>query len=111
MGAESQSIDFDNMTYSSVYNEGPLDEREPLYHSEPFWLEVNGLPNYKSQVATFVDDYSQILCDFSKSQGGDIKVGTRFGTMQYYVFAGNNVADIIRLVKISKNFTQRKRYR
>ncbi|RPB14264.1 hypothetical protein P167DRAFT_543814 [Morchella conica CCBAS932] len=44
-------FNFDNMTYSSVYNQGPLDEREPLYHSEPFWLEVNGLPNYKTSTA------------------------------------------------------------
>lgn len=84
------------MTYSSVYNQGPLDEREPLYHSEPFWLEINGLPNYKSQVATFVDNYSQICVDFSLNNPSQINVGTRFGPLQYFVFAGDSVADIIR---------------
>lgn len=97
MSSNFSLIDFDNMTYSSVYDQGPLDEREPLYHSEPFWLELNGLPNYKSQVATFVDNYSQICVDFSVNSAGDIRVGTRFGQMQYYAFAGDNVADIIRL--------------
>ncbi|RPA96223.1 hypothetical protein L873DRAFT_1791713 [Choiromyces venosus 120613-1] len=91
------SLDFDNMTYSSVYGQGPLDEREPLYHSEPFWLELNGLPNYKSQVATFVDNYSQICVDFCVNHGGEINVGTRFGPLQYFVFAGDSVAEIIQL--------------
>ncbi|RPA89096.1 hypothetical protein L873DRAFT_736722 [Choiromyces venosus 120613-1] len=90
-------FNFDNMTYSSVYGQGPLDEREPLYHSEPFWLELNGLPNYKSQVATFVDNYSQICVDFCVNHGGEINVGTRFGPLQYFVFAGDSVAEIIQL--------------
>lgn len=84
------------MTYSSVYNQGPLDPREPLYHSEPFFLEANGLPNYRSQVATFVDNYSQICMDFSVTNGGEISVGTRFGEMMYWVFAGEDVSEIIR---------------
>ncbi|KAG0639095.1 glycosyl hydrolases family 31-domain-containing protein [Tuber brumale] len=90
-------FNFDNMTYSSVYGQGPLDEREPLYHSEPFWLELNGLPNYKSKVATFVDNYSQICVDFCVNHGGEINVGTRFGPLQYFVFAGDSVVEIIHL--------------
>ncbi|KAL7276242.1 hypothetical protein RUND412_000778 [Rhizina undulata] len=90
-------FNYDNMMYSGVYNQGPTDEREPLYHSDPFWLEVNGLPDYKSQVATFVDNYSQICVDFSEHNSGTIRVGTRYGAFQYYVMAGDDVRDIIRL--------------
>ena len=37
--------DYDNMEYSSVYDQGgPLDDREPLYHSEPFWVETHRHP-------------------------------------------------------------------
>ena len=88
-------FNFDNMTYSSVYGLGPKDQREPLYHSEPYWLEIGGVPGYKSQVSTFIDNYSQVLVDFLSSNSGQIKTGTRFGELQYYVFVGNDVADVI----------------
>ena len=85
----------DNMTYSSVYGIGPKDEREPLYHSEPYWLELGGIPGYQSQVSTFVDNYSQILVDFLSKNSGQIRTATRFGELQYFVFAGNGVGEII----------------
>ncbi|KAG8683103.1 hypothetical protein FRC08_014527, partial [Ceratobasidium sp. 394] len=52
-------FNYDNMTYSQVYGSGPLDSREPLYHSEPFWMEVAQHPGHLLKVATFVDNFSQ----------------------------------------------------
>ncbi|KAF8439197.1 glycosyl hydrolases family 31-domain-containing protein [Terfezia claveryi] len=88
-------FNFDNMTYSSVYGIGPKDEREPLYHSEPYWLELGGIPGYRSQVSTFVDNYSQVLVDFLTNNSGQIKAATRFGELQYFVFAGDGAGEII----------------
>jgi len=85
----------DNMTYSSVYGLGPKDEREPLYHSEPYWLELGGIPGYRSQVSTFIDNYSQVLVDFLSNNSGQIKTATRFGELQYFVFAGDGVGELI----------------
>ncbi|MFY7933163.1 MAG: hypothetical protein ACOVO7_11190, partial [Microcystis aeruginosa] len=34
--AQLNYFNYDNMRYRQVYNQGPLDSREPLYHSDPF---------------------------------------------------------------------------
>ncbi|KAG8729955.1 hypothetical protein FRC12_020595, partial [Ceratobasidium sp. 428] len=52
-------FNYDNMTYSQVYGQGPLDSREPLYHSEPFWMEIAQHPGHLLKIATFVDNFSQ----------------------------------------------------
>ncbi|KAF4968546.1 hypothetical protein FSARC_4113 [Fusarium sarcochroum] len=43
-------FNFDNMRYQNAYGKGPLDDREPLYHSEPFWIEVDSHPGYRYQI-------------------------------------------------------------
>jgi alpha-glucosidase (family GH31 glycosyl hydrolase) len=88
-------FDYDNMMYNGVYGKGPLDEREPLYHSEPFWMELNTHQNMRSKTATFIDNYSQICIDFAKTNGGKIRTGTRFGALHYYVIAGDDIPEII----------------
>lgn len=85
------------MLYNGVYGKGPLDEREPLYHSEPFWIELNTHQSMQSKVATFIDNYSQICIDFGKSNSRKIRTGTRFGSLQYFVIAGDDVPDVIHL--------------
>ncbi|KAF8453391.1 glycosyl hydrolases family 31-domain-containing protein [Kalaharituber pfeilii] len=90
-------FNYDNMQYKGVYGLGPLDEREPLYHSDPFWIELNTHQHMLSKVATFIDNLSQICIDFGDTNGGRIATGTRFGSMQYYVLAGDDIPDIIRL--------------
>ncbi|KAF8253320.1 glycoside hydrolase, partial [Wilcoxina mikolae CBS 423.85] len=88
-------FDYDNMEYKGVYGNGPLDEREPLYHSEPFWIELNTHQNMKSKTATFIDNYSQICIDFGKNNGGKIRTGTRFGALHYYVITGDEISEVI----------------
>ena len=66
------------MRYQNVYGKGPLDDREPLYHSEPFWIEVDSHPGYRSQVSTFIDNYSHICVDVGVKDAGAIRVATRF---------------------------------
>ncbi|KAI5789670.1 glycosyl hydrolases family 31-domain-containing protein [Peziza echinospora] len=91
-------FNFDNMTYSSVYGLGPKDEREPLYHSEPYWIELGGVPGYKSQVSTFIENHSQVMVDFLSTNSGQIRAATRFGEMQYCMFSGDDLPELIRSV-------------
>lgn len=67
------------------------------YHSDPFYLEVNGNPEHANVTATYIDNYSQIAIDFGKTNSGYIKVGTRFNAMDVYILSANNVPDIVRL--------------
>ncbi len=84
------------MTYNSVYNQGgPLASREPLYHSEPFWVETNRNPGYQSQVATFVDNYSQICIDLGKTAENELRIATRFDPADYYVIAAEDLSQIV----------------
>ncbi|KAF8467697.1 glycosyl hydrolases family 31-domain-containing protein [Kalaharituber pfeilii] len=90
-------FNFDNMKYQQVYNHGPLDSREPLYHSDPFWMDVNSNPEHFNVTATFIDNLSQIAIDFGKTNSGYIKIGTRFGGLDAYIITADNVPDIVRL--------------
>ena len=87
-------IDYDNMTYSQVYGKGPLDSREPLYHSEPFWLEIAQHPGYTSKVASFVDNFSQVCLDIGSTDNSAMRVVTRFNSMQLFVVAGDSISDV-----------------
>ncbi|KAJ1300546.1 hypothetical protein OPQ81_002200 [Rhizoctonia solani] len=88
-------FNFDNMTYSQVYNQGPLDSHEPLYHSEPFWMEIAQHPGYSLKLATFIDNLSQICLDIGSKNNGVMRVATRFGCMRMYVVAADTISKLI----------------
>ncbi|MCJ1312452.1 hypothetical protein MMC25_006126 [Agyrium rufum] len=88
-------FNFDNMQYTNVYNEGPENDAEPLYHSEPYWIEVNAHPGYMSQVATFMDNYSQVCVDLGKVDASRTRIATRFDSFQSIFIAGDDIGDII----------------
>ena len=88
-------FNFDNMRYRQVYNRGPLDNREPLYHSEPFFYEFNGVPGSDNVNAVLVDNPSQVFMDIGHSNSGRYMFGTRFGDLDYYVFFGEDPKNIL----------------
>lgn len=88
-------FNFDNMRYRQVYERGPLDNREPLYHSEPFFYEFNGIPGSDNVNAVLLDNPSQVFIDIGYSNSSRYKFGTRFGDMDYYVFLGEDPKDIL----------------
>ncbi|OJD31815.1 glycoside hydrolase family 31 protein [Diplodia corticola] len=90
-------FNFDNMRYNNIYAKGPEEAAEPLYHSEPFWIEINRHPGYASQVASFVDNYSHVCLDIGKTDGRAFRIGTRFDGFQALFLAGNTTPDITRL--------------
>ncbi|CAE6448249.1 unnamed protein product [Rhizoctonia solani] len=88
-------FNFDNMTYSQVYNHGPTDSREPLYHSEPFWMEISQHPGYQLKLATFIDNLSQVCLDIGSKNNSTMRVATRFGAMRMYVVAADSIGKLI----------------
>ena len=88
-------FNFDNMRYRQVYNGGPLDTREPLYHSDPFFLEYNGLPEKDSVNAIFIDNPGQVFVDVGYLRADQYMYGTRFGDLDYYFFMGADTASIV----------------
>ncbi|EOD46414.1 putative glycoside hydrolase family 31 protein [Neofusicoccum parvum UCRNP2] len=90
-------FNFDNMRYNNIYAKGPEEGAEPLYHSEPFWIEANRHPGYMSQVATFIDNYSHVCLDIGKTDNSSLRIATRFNSFQGIFMAGNNIAEVIRL--------------
>ncbi|KAF2220735.1 glycosyl hydrolases family 31-domain-containing protein [Elsinoe ampelina] len=90
-------FNFDNMRYYNVYDKGPECDAEPLYHSDPYFIEVNSNPSLQSQVATFVDNYSQVCLDIGRLDWLSVRMATRFNAFAGIFFAGDNVQDIISL--------------
>jgi len=88
-------FNFDNMRYRQVYNRGPLENREPLYHSEPFFYEFNGIPGSDNVNAVILDNPGQVLMDVGYSNSGRYMFGTRFGDLDYYVLLGEDPKNIL----------------
>ncbi len=93
--AQLTYFNFDNMRYRQVYNRGALDDREPLYHSDPFFMEFYGNPKKESIYGIFVDNPSQICMDIGCLNSKRYMFGTRFGDLDYYFFVGKKCPDII----------------
>lgn len=88
-------FNFDNMRYRQIYDRGPLEASEPLYHSDPFFLEFNGVAHKESVNAIFVDNPGQLLMDIGYLDSGRYMFGTRFGDLDYYFFIGNDPVNVI----------------
>jgi alpha-glucosidase len=97
-------FNFDNFKYSKVYDKGPLETREPLYHSNPFFLEFYGIPFEKTCMQSsqkppvygiFVDNCSQVCMDIGYLNPNRYLIGTRFNDLDYYFFLGDTCSDII----------------
>lgn len=88
-------FNFDNMRYRQVYNQGPLDAREPLYHSDPFFFEFNVLANKDNVNGIFIDNPGQLFIDVGYLNSNRYMFGTRFGDLDYYFFNGHRPARVI----------------
>ncbi|RKL21233.1 hypothetical protein BFJ68_g2502 [Fusarium oxysporum] len=77
------------------YGLGALDTREPLYHSTPFFLEMNGTPDRKNVTGVMVDNYSQVAIDLGKNDSHTISVATRFNTFDAWILTADDVPRMI----------------
>ncbi|KXH41643.1 hypothetical protein CSIM01_13629 [Colletotrichum simmondsii] len=86
---------YDNFNYRKVYGRGALDDKEPLYHSSPFFLEMNGTPNHRNVTGLMVDNYSQVAIDLGMNDSNTIGIATRFGTFDAYIMTADDVPKMI----------------
>ncbi|KLP23501.1 Uncharacterized protein LW94_8495 [Fusarium fujikuroi] len=77
------------------YGLGALDTREPLYHSTPFFLEMNGTPDRKNVTGVMVDNYSQVAIDLGKNDSHTISIATRFNTFDAWILTADDVPRMI----------------
>jgi alpha-glucosidase (family GH31 glycosyl hydrolase) len=89
-------FNFDNMRYKSVYGIGAQDSREPLYHSNSFFLEFYGTPATKKGVhGTFVNSPSQVLMDMGHTYSDQLRIATMYGDMDLAVFIGADSKEVL----------------
>ncbi|KAL9091937.1 MAG: hypothetical protein Q9165_004689 [Trypethelium subeluteriae] len=86
---------YDNYNYTKVYGQGALDTREPLYHSTPFFLEMNAIPSYRNVTGLMVDNYSQVAFDLGRTNSKTIGIATRFNTFDAYIITADDVPRMI----------------
>jgi alpha-glucosidase len=85
---------FDNYAYNQVYGQGPLDDREPLYHADPFFVELNG-GDGGNLYGIFLDNIGECFVDLGRTDSTRYLIGTRFGDLDYYFFLGQTCADVV----------------
>jgi len=88
-------FNYDNMRYRQIYNRGPFEVREPLYHSEPFFLLFDSQPGKDAVGGFFVDNPSQVLMDIGYLNSERTMLGTRFLDSDIYFIAGDNAKDTL----------------
>ncbi|KAK5991737.1 Alpha-glucosidase 2-like protein [Cladobotryum mycophilum] len=88
-------FNFDNMMYHNVYGGGPLDDREPLYHTEPFWVEAASHSGLQSVLGTMIDNYSQTCIDVRKKHQNTLRIATRFNEFNCMIVAADKVSDLL----------------
>lgn len=88
-------FNYDNMKYSSFYGEGPLNTKEPLYHSDPFFMELNGVPGENSCYGIFIDNHSETLIDVGHLDKDSYMFGSVYGDLDYFFFLGDSSTHII----------------
>jgi alpha-glucosidase len=92
---QSNYFNFDNMRYRQVYDKGPLDHREPLYHSDPFFMEFNGKPDKNSVLGIFIANLGQVFIDTGYLNSNRYMFGTRFGELNYFLFVGKTPMEVM----------------
>lgn len=88
-------FNYDNMRYRQVYGEGALDSKEPLYHSDPFFLGFDSTVGHNSVYGIFVDNAGQVCIDVGRQSADKLLLGTRFNDMDYYFVLGDNPAQVL----------------
>eukprot|EP00775_Hariotina_reticulata_P012727 gene12727-12857_t len=97
-------FNYDNMRYQEVYKpSGPWNDREPLYHSDPFFIafdgSTEGTEGVNSVYGLFVDNVGQVCIDIATQQllPGENKylLGSRFNDLDYYFVLGAQPAEVL----------------
>lgn len=95
-GSQLSYFNFDNMRYRQVYNRGPLDPREPLYDTNPFFLEFAAAPGRDSVAGTFMDNTSQLCLDIGFLSTSRVLLGSFFGDLDMYGITASSCRDVFK---------------
>ena len=109
-GSIMSNFNFDNFIYarapiSTGTEGGPLNPAEPLYASIPLLIEINRSPAGDHAgppycYGLFLDNVSQSFFDIGDQTDNDRRgryaFGALFGELDFYVFLGDRVPDILR---------------
>eukprot|EP01127_Copromyxa_protea_P000298 TRINITY_DN10248_c0_g1_i1.p1 TRINITY_DN10248_c0_g1~~TRINITY_DN10248_c0_g1_i1.p1 ORF type:complete len:1044 (+),score=132.55 TRINITY_DN10248_c0_g1_i1:157-3288(+) len=93
--AQMTYFNFDNMMYNQVYGSGPLDPKEPMYHSDPFFIEFQGAEDKKC-IGSFVANLGQICVDIGCTHAHRILIGTSFNTFDYMILINDDCPGVLR---------------
>ncbi|MBC2582102.1 TIM-barrel domain-containing protein [Clostridium sp. DJ247] len=88
-------MNYDNMMYKQVYGRGALDDREPLYHNNPFFMEFYGTPTEDIVCGLFMDNASESFVDVGYSNSQRYMLGTLLGDLDCYFFLGQNAQEVM----------------
>jgi alpha-glucosidase len=108
-GSNTTNFNFDNFSYARApipagTEGGPLNPAEPLYASIPLLIEINRSPtgDYAGPpycYGLFFDNVSQTFFNIGDDTYVDMRgryaFGALFGELDYYLFLGNGVPDIL----------------
>jgi alpha-glucosidase (family GH31 glycosyl hydrolase) len=61
------------------------------------WIEVDAHPGYKSQIAAFIDNYSQIGVDVGMAHQNTIRVATMFNSFHCILVAADSMHELIQM--------------
>jgi alpha-glucosidase (family GH31 glycosyl hydrolase) len=93
-GCQLTYFNFDNMQYSVIYDSGPLNPAEPLYHSNPFFMEFNGQPGCDCVYGVFIDNASETFIDVGHISPDTYLFGSMYDDLDYYVFIGDDARTV-----------------
>jgi alpha-glucosidase len=108
-GSSTTNFNFDNFSYARApipagTEGGPLNPAEPLYASIPLLIEINRAPtgDYAGPpycYGLFFDNVSQSFFNIGDNTYADMRgryaFGALFGELDYYLFLGDGVPDIL----------------
>ena len=108
-GSSTTNFNFDNFSYARApipagTEGGPLNPAEPLYASIPLLIEINRAPtgDYAGPpycYGLFFDNVSQSFFNIGDDTYADMRgryaFGALFGELDYYLFLGDGVPDIL----------------
>jgi len=96
-GKQLTYVNFDNWGMSKWYGKGPLEDREPLYNSNTFFLEFNGTWPRQSVHGLQLNNTGPAYMDIAATLSGVIRIGTLYDDLDIFLYFGDNAKDVLGL--------------
>lgn len=97
-GKQLTYVNCDNWGMSKWYPENPRDDREPLYNSNPFFLEYNGAEPRRSLYGVLVDNTAPLYLDVGATLADTVQIGSLYDDLDLYHFFGPDTQAVLLLL-------------